>query len=73
VAGLPAGEYETLGHRVRLDENGRVESMTGRHLAGSGVTLGACVDHLRLLKILTEGEIRQVARDNPLRLIGLAA
>jgi len=70
-AGLPPGEYEVLGHRHVLDENGRLHEPATGYLAGSSATMLECMNHLASLELVSPDELVAMGFHNPLRLIGL--
>ncbi len=72
VAGLPPGEYDAMGTTVVLEKSGRLSVKHSASLAGSSATMADCVAWLRSWSDLGEAELTQIARDNPLRLLGLA-
>ena len=67
--GLPPGEYTLNGDKSFLEPNGFLRSAVGT-LHGSSCGLADAVRVLRRLG-LSETACRAVARDNPLRLIGM--
>jgi N-acetylglucosamine-6-phosphate deacetylase len=70
-AGLPAGEYEVLGHKIVLEDTGRLNDLTTGYLAGSSATMLQCMNHLASLHLVGSEELLAMGFDNPLRLIGL--
>ncbi len=70
-AGLPPGEYEVLGHRHMLDENGRLYEPATGYLAGSSATMLDCMNHLASLDLVSPDELIALGFYNPLHLIGL--
>ena len=70
-AGLRAGKYEVLGHKLVLEEAGRLNDLTTGYLAGSSATMLECMNHLASLDIVGTGELLAMGFDNPLALIGL--
>ncbi len=70
-AGLEPGEYEVLGHRHVLDENGRLYVPATGYLAGSSATMLECMNHLASLDLVSPDELIAMGFHNPLRLIGL--
>ncbi len=70
LAGLPPGNYEFAGAKVVLAPSGRISFADTPYLAGSSANMMQCMNHLASLKLLTEKELWQVARDNPLKLLG---
>ncbi len=73
VAGLPPGEYETLGTRVVLEPSGRVRNAQAPTLAGSSACMIDCMNHLASLGLLEVEDLYRVGRDNPLAAIGASA
>jgi len=71
VAGLPQGNYVTLGNEVILEESGRLYNPVKQCLVGSSATLLQCMNHLASLDIASEEEMVKMGFYNPLRLIGL--
>jgi N-acetylglucosamine-6-phosphate deacetylase len=69
-AGLPPGEYESAGFSASVWEDGSVHTPDGEFLAGSGACMQDCMNHLASLGILSEVQLWQVGRDNPLALLG---
>ena len=70
LAGLPPGDYEFIGRKVTLAPSGRISFSGTPYLAGSSANMIQCMNHLASLKLLDEKRLWQVARDNPLRLLG---
>lgn len=70
VAGLPPGEYEFFGARIRVDEQGYVRNLDTGTLAGSSATMRDCADYLAGIVDITEGDLRRMTRDNPLAALG---
>ncbi|MEK7996340.1 MAG: N-acetylglucosamine-6-phosphate deacetylase, partial [Planctomycetota bacterium] len=70
-AGLDPGEYEVLGHRHVLDENGRLYEPATGYLAGSSATMLKCMNHLASLDLVSPDELITLGFHNPLGLIGL--
>jgi len=71
VAGLPPGEYETLGNRVVLEPAGRLHNPEKGCLVGSSATMLTCMNHLAKVTALHAAELRAIGFDNPLALLGL--
>ena len=70
VAGLPPGEYETMGLRVILEPSGRVRNAQAPTLAGSSACMLDCMNHLARVCCLLEAEdLWRIGRDNPLAAI----
>jgi N-acetylglucosamine-6-phosphate deacetylase len=70
LAGLPPGIYEFVGAKVALAPSGRISYADTPYLAGSSANMLQCMNHLAALNLLTEKELWQVCRDNPLKLLG---
>ena len=71
VAGLPPGEYTTLGNRAILEPSGRLHNPEKGCLVGSAATMLECMNHLAALRLLSFEELITVGVYNPLRLIGM--
>jgi N-acetylglucosamine-6-phosphate deacetylase len=71
AAGLLPGEYEWMGSRVRLEENGRLYDPATGYLAGSSATLLDCANHLLSLGLVGVNELAMMCFYNPLRLLGI--
>ncbi len=70
-AGLQAGKYEVLGHKVVLEEDGLLHDLTTGYLAGSSAMMLQCMNHLASLDLVSHDELFAMGFDNPLALIGL--
>ncbi len=70
AAGMPPGRYSALGQQVILEENGRLWNPAGGHLVGSSACLAECVERARTILGLSPEDVKKMAHDNPLRLIG---
>ena len=70
LAGLPPGTYKFIGRKVVLAPSGRISFAGTPYLAGSSANMIQCMNHLASLNLLTEEELWQIGRDNPLRLLG---
>jgi N-acetylglucosamine-6-phosphate deacetylase len=71
LAGMPPGEYDSMGDRVVLEENGLIHNPATGYMVGSSATLLHCVNHLASLDLVSLRELVAVAFDNPLKLIGI--
>ena len=71
IAGMPPGEYFTLGNRALLEKNGYLHNPDKKCLVGSSATILQCVNYLASLGFLTPEEIIQVAYTNPLKALGV--
>jgi len=72
LAGLPAGEYESMGARVVLEEDGLLHNPATGYMAGSSATIRTCASHLASLNLVSPEEIATMVWDNPLKLIGVS-
>lgn len=70
AAGCPPGEYLFFGSRVLLEPGGRLRNLEQDTLAGSASTMIDCMNYLANLALLSEDELWQVGRDNPLAILG---
>ena len=73
AAGCPPGEYAFFGTRVLLESCGRLRNLERDTLAGSSATMIDCMNFLAGLNLLSEGDLWQVGRDNPLAVLGKTA
>jgi len=73
LAGLEAGQYEAMGHRVILEQSGRLYDPETGYLVGSSASMLACMNHLASLGLLSPEELMAVGFYNPLKLIGVDA
>jgi len=71
LAGYEPGTYETLGHKVVLEENGRLHDPETGYMCGSSATMIKCMNHLASLDIVSPDELIAMGFQNPLALIGL--
>ncbi len=72
IAGYPPGIYQTLDHKVRLTESGRVEDVYAQHFVGSGCNMAQCMRWLRSLAFLSDDELWKVGLENPLAILGVS-
>jgi N-acetylglucosamine-6-phosphate deacetylase len=72
LAGLPPGEYWSMGAQVRLQEDGKLFNPATGYMAGSSATILACANHLARLGLAGLNELSQMCFYNPLRLIGVS-
>ena len=68
VAGLPPGEYTTLGNRAVLDPSGRLHNPEKGCLVGSSYNLPRCMEVLESLGFC-KGDLITMGYKNPLRLL----
>jgi N-acetylglucosamine-6-phosphate deacetylase len=71
AAGLGPGIYELSGEPVEIDEAGIARRPGSPNLAGSTIRGHQVAANLREQLGLSESEVRQVYRDNPMRALGL--
>ena len=71
LAGLPPGRYETLGHKVILEETGRLYDPSTGYMVGSSATMLRCMNYLASLNLVSIDELIAMGFYNPLKLIGL--
>lgn len=69
LAGLPPGEYETLGNQCVLAANGRLYNPTTQYLVGSSYTMQACADFLSDTLFIDNQDIEKMGYLNALDLI----
>ncbi len=72
LAGLPPGEYWSMGAMVRLQDDGKLFNPATGYMAGSSATILACANHLAGLGLAGLNELGQMFFYNPLRLIGVS-
>jgi N-acetylglucosamine-6-phosphate deacetylase len=72
LAGLPPGEYRSMGALVRLQGDGKLFNPATGYMAGSSATILACANHLAGLGLAGLNELGQMFFYNPLRLIGVS-
>jgi N-acetylglucosamine-6-phosphate deacetylase len=72
LAGLPPGEYWSMGAKVTLQEDGKIFNPANGYMAGSSATILACANHLVGLGLAGLNELSQMLFYNPLRLIGIS-
>jgi N-acetylglucosamine-6-phosphate deacetylase len=71
LAGLPAGEYRSMGAQVRLEADGKLHNPATGYMAGSSATIIDCANHLASLGLVGLSELGAMFFYNPLRLIGV--
>lgn len=69
IAGLPPGEYNTLGNEVILEDSGRLYNPKTGYLVGSSSTMLDCMNYLQSLDLVTYEELLDIGFYNPLQLI----
>ena len=72
LAGMPPGEYWSMGARVRLQEDGKLFNPATGYMAGSSATILDCANHVARLGLAGLNELGQMFFYNPLRLIGIS-
>jgi N-acetylglucosamine-6-phosphate deacetylase len=73
LAGMPPGEYDMLGNRCLLDQNGRLHNPEKHCLVGSSALLADCAHLLREQAGFTQAEVEQLCGENPRDLLAGAA
>jgi N-acetylglucosamine-6-phosphate deacetylase len=71
IAGLPPGEYHTLGNHAVLELSGRLHNPEKGCLVGSSYILAQCAGVVAELGSFTTDQIRQMGYVNPLKLLGV--
>jgi N-acetylglucosamine-6-phosphate deacetylase len=71
LAGLPPGDYRSMGAQVRLEANGKLHNPLTGYMAGSSATILACANHLLSLGLAGVNELTAMFFYNPLRLLGI--
>jgi N-acetylglucosamine-6-phosphate deacetylase len=69
VAGLPPGNYNSLGNEAVLEASGLFHNPKKGFLVGSSYTLMKCMNYLASLKVLSLEDLLDLGYYNPLRLI----
>ncbi len=72
LAGLPPGEYWSMGAMVRLQADGKLFNPATGYMAGSSATILTCANHLAGLGLAGLNELGQMFFYNPLRLLGVS-
>ncbi len=72
LAGLPAGDYWSMGAQVRLEADGKLHNPATGYMAGSSATIIDCANHLASLGLAGLNELGAMFFYNPLRLINVA-
>ena len=70
-AGLGPGSYRLGNRQVIVDEKLATWAADRSHLVGSAVTMRRSVERLCAAVRLTDREVRQLTRDNPLAILGI--
>ena len=71
VAGLPPGDYSTLGNQAILEPSGRLHNPAKGCLVGSSYTLLRCINHLLAARLASLDDCLALGFANPLRLLNL--
>jgi N-acetylglucosamine-6-phosphate deacetylase len=71
LAGLPPGEYWSMGAQVRLEENGKLHNPATGYMAGSSATILDCANHLASLGLVNPDALIRMLFYNPLRLLAV--
>lgn len=69
VAGLPPGNYTTLGNEAVLEESGLFHNPKKGYLVGSSYTLLKCMNYIASLIVFSLDELLELGFYNPLHLI----
>jgi N-acetylglucosamine-6-phosphate deacetylase len=69
LAGMPPGDYTTLGNPARLEPSGLLHNPKLNCLVGSSATLVECLDYAKSLGLFTQADLVKLFYENPLRLI----
>jgi len=72
LAGMPPGEYDSMGARACLEEDGKLYNPATGYMAGSSATILTCANHLASLGIVLPADLVRMCYYNPLRLIGFS-
>ncbi len=71
LAGFGPGRYEAMGHKVVLEDTGRLYDPVTGYLVGSSATMLECMNYLASLNLVNPDELVAMGFYNPLKLIGL--
>jgi len=71
IAGLPPGEYSTLGNPCVLEENGLLHNPEKQCLVGSSFTMQACADFLSNSLSYRDDRIERMGLQNAADLVGV--
>jgi N-acetylglucosamine-6-phosphate deacetylase len=69
LAGLPPGDYNSLGNKVRLETNGRLHNPDKQCLVGSSFTLRKCIAFLKEEIGCSQEGVNQMVYSNPLKVL----
>jgi N-acetylglucosamine-6-phosphate deacetylase len=69
IAGMPSGEYRTLGNLAILEPSGLLHNPEKKCLVGSSATMLQCINYLASINILTAEELTLIGIYNPLNAI----
>ncbi|MEQ9310246.1 MAG: amidohydrolase family protein [Balneolaceae bacterium] len=70
-AGLPPGDYSTMGQRIRITNSGKLYNIDEGYLVGSSYTMLECMNYLSMLNFIDMKELELVSFYNPLKFIGI--
>ncbi|MDX1640934.1 MAG: hypothetical protein R3220_04525 [Balneolaceae bacterium] len=71
IAGLPPGNYSTLGNDVILKESGRLYNPVTGYMVGSSSIMIDCMNYLASLDFVTESDLLEMGFYNPIRQLKL--
>ncbi|MEO1021660.1 MAG: N-acetylglucosamine-6-phosphate deacetylase [Bacteroidota bacterium] len=71
-AGMPSGNYETIGLNVTLSESGRLFNPQTGYLVGSSFSMLECMNYVHSLGLLSETELEMIGFANPLAYLGIS-
>lgn len=71
IAGLPAGNYDTLGNKVVLEANGKLHNPEKQCLVGSSAMMLDCMNQLAALELVSYNDLLDLGIYNALELLGL--
>ena len=69
IAGMPPGNYSTLGNKVILQENGYLYNPDTGYMVGSSANLSQCIEYLQTLDFLTIEDIEKMVYYNPFKFL----
>lgn len=71
LCGFPPGEYALWGNRAVLTENGKLHNPDKQCLVAAAATMDMCMEFLKNLDFLSDGELLKAGRTNALKLLGM--
>ncbi len=70
LAGMPPGDYVTLGNPVRLEPSGLLHNPQLHCMVGSSATIVDCYRHAQSLDCFSTADLEKLFYANPIRLLG---